>query len=150
MVGGIVANNASGMCCGTSENSYKTIASLRILLHDGTLLDTGNPQSRAAFRQTHAALLERIAALGQEVRQNTVLADRIHHKFKIKNTTGYSLNALVDYEDPFDIIAHLMVGSEGTLGFISEVVYHTVVEYPHKASALVVFPDIEVACEATA
>ena len=149
MIGGIVANNASGMCCGTSENSYKTLASLRILFHDGTLLDTADPQSRAGFQKTHAALLERIAALGREVRQNTTLADRIRHKFKIKNTTGYSLNALVDYEDPFDIIAHLMVGSEGTLGFISEVVYHTVVEHPHKASALVIFPDIRVACEAT-
>jgi len=148
MIGGIVANNASGMCCGTSENSYKTLAGLRIILHDGTLLDTADPQSRQAFRATHANLLDRIETLGREVRQNEGLAERIRHKFKIKNTTGYSLNALVDYEDPFDIIAHLMVGSEGTLGFISEVVYHTVVEHPHKASALMIFPDIKTACEA--
>ncbi len=108
-------------------------------LHDGTLLDTADPQSRQDFRKTHAKLLDRIEALGREVRQNKELAERIRHKFKIKNTTGYSLNALVDYEDPFDIIAHLMVGSEGTLGFISEVIYHTVVEHPYKASALVIF-----------
>lgn len=30
MIGGIAANNASGMCCGTSENSYKTIADIKI------------------------------------------------------------------------------------------------------------------------
>jgi D-lactate dehydrogenase len=76
------------------------------------------------------------------------LAERIRHKFKIKNTTGYSLNALVDFEDPIDILSHLMIGSEGTLGFISRITYHTVPEDPFKASALVFFPDIRSACEA--
>jgi len=149
MIGGIAANNASGMCCGTAQNSYNTVASMRVVLQDGTLLDTADPESRRAFSQTHAKLLEDLAAMGQRVRANTVLSDRIHHKFKIKNTTGYSLNALVDYADPFDILTHLMIGSEGTLGFISEIVYDTVVEHLHKASALVIFPNIEEACRAT-
>ena len=39
-----------------------------------------------------------------------------------------------------------MVGSEGTLGFISAVTYDTVPDHPHKASALVVFPDVENCC----
>ena len=30
MIGGIAANNASGMCCGTAENSYKTVESMKI------------------------------------------------------------------------------------------------------------------------
>jgi D-lactate dehydrogenase len=76
------------------------------------------------------------------------LAARIRHKYKIKNTTGYSLNALVDFTDPIDILAHLMIGSEGTLGFISRITYQTVPEDPFKASALVFFPSIEVACQA--
>jgi len=149
MIGGIAANNASGMCCGTAQNSYNTVAGMRVALQDGTLLDTADPESRRVFSQTHAKLLEDLAAMGQRVRANTDLSDRIHHKFKIKNTTGYSLNALVDYEDPFDILIHLMIGSEGTLGFISEIVYDTVVEHPHKASALIIFPNIEEACRAT-
>jgi D-lactate dehydrogenase len=149
MIGGIAANNASGMCCGTAENSYKTVAGLRIIFQDGTLLDTADPKSRESFRHTHPELLDKIEELGQRVRKNTQLAQRIRHKFKIKNTTGYSLNALVDFEDPFDIITHLMIGSEGTLGFMSEIVYHTVVEHPHKASALIIFPGIKEACSAT-
>ncbi|MGB5984813.1 MAG: FAD-binding and (Fe-S)-binding domain-containing protein, partial [Desulfobacterales bacterium] len=150
MVGGIAANNASGMCCGTAQNSYKTISSLRVVLSDGSLLDTGDAESRRTFAVDHGQLLEGLRTLGAEVRANETLAARIAHKYKIKNTMGYSLNALVDYEDPFDILTHLMIGSEGTLGFMSEIVYSTVVEHAHKASALMVFPEIETACRAAA
>ncbi len=147
-IGGIAANNASGMCCGTSQNSYRTLAGLRVMLADGTLLDTEDHLSVDAFSKSHAVLLGELERLGRDTRDNPKLAERIRHKFKIKNTTGYSLNALIDYEDPIDILSHLMIGSEGTLGFISRVTYHTVVEDPYKASALVFFPDIRTACEA--
>ncbi len=71
-------------------------------------------------------------------------ADRIRHKYRLKNTHfGYALNALVDYHDPIEIIKHLMIGSESTLGFIAEITYNTVIEHPNKASALLVFSDIE-------
>src|SRR6185436_15280758 len=40
MIGGIAANNASGMCCGTAQNSYRTLAGMRVVLADGTVLDT--------------------------------------------------------------------------------------------------------------
>lgn len=147
-IGGIAANNSSGMCCGTAQNSYRTLASIRVLLADGTVLDTGDAASRAAFHASHGMLLDSLARLSDEVRANHALAERIRTKYKIKNTTGYSLNALVDYSDPIDILSHLMIGSEGTLGFISEVTYQTVPEYAHKASALVFFADMETACRA--
>ena len=150
MIGGIAANNASGMCCGTSQNSYRTVTGMRILFQDGTLLDTADPASRDEFRYARKDLLDAIDALGKEVRANTALAERIRRKYKIKNTTGFSLNALVDFEDPFDILLHLMIGSEGTLGFISEITYQTVVEHPCKASALIIFPQIENAATAAA
>ena len=47
MIGGIVANNASGMCCGTAENSYQTLASMRLVLADGTLVDNEDGIHRA-------------------------------------------------------------------------------------------------------
>ena len=147
-IGGIAANNASGMCCGTAQNSYQTLAGLRVLLADGTVLDTEDPFSVAGFTQSHAALAGKLAELGGATRADDALAARIRHKYKIKNTTGYSLNALIDFEDPIDILAHLMIGSEGTLGFISRITYRTVVEDPCKASALVFFPSIETACQA--
>src|SRR5271157_4587798 len=136
MIGGIAANNASGMCCGTAHNSYQTLESLRVVLADGTVLDTASRDSRAAFAAARASLLADLAALAGEVQTDTKLADRIRRKFAIKNTTGYSLNALVDYQDPFEILQHLMIGSEGTLGFISEITYRTIPDYLHKACAL--------------
>ncbi len=148
LIGGIAANNASGMCCGTSDNSYKTVAGMRIIFHDGTVLDTSVEQSKNDFRKSHPQLIEAVEKLVNRVRDNEALAERIRHKFKIKNTTGYSLNALVDFTDPFDVIEHLMIGSEGTLGFIAEIIYRTVPEHPFRASALMIFPDIEKACQA--
>lgn len=145
-IGGIVANNSSGMCCGTAQNTYKTLAGLRVVLADGTVVDSEDAASVDAFRQSHATLLEQLAELGRETRANTELAAKIRHKYRLKNTTGFSLNALVDFDEPLDILNHLMVGSEGTLGFISAVTYDTVPDHPHKASALVVFPDVETCC----
>ena len=147
-IGGIVANNASGMCCGTAQNTYHTLAGIRVVLADGTRVDTEDTANIAAFRQSHAGLLEQLATLARETRANAELAAKIRHKYRLKNTTGLSLNALVDFDDPLDILSHLLVGSEGTLGFISSVTYDTVIDHPNKASALIVFPDVETCCNA--
>ena len=148
MIGGIAANNASGMCCGTAQNSYHTLAGLRVVLASGTVLDTRDASSRAAFLAREAPLVRELDALARSTRGNDALAARIRHKFRMKNTTGYSLNALVDFEDPIDVLAHLMIGSEGTLGFISEITYATVADHADKASALILFDDLETACRA--
>ena len=148
MIGGITANNASGMCCGTTQNSYQTIAGMRIIFADGTLLDTSDQMSRNEFMSSHPELLAAISSLSESVRENRELAERIRKKYKIKNTTGYSINALIDFSDPFDITEHLMIGSEGTLGFIAEVRLKTVIEYPFRASSLILFPNTESACMA--
>jgi len=149
-IGGIAANNSSGMCCGTAENSYQTLLSMRLILADGSMVDTGDEASVAAFRISHAWLLADLRALSDRLRGNADLAERVRRKFAIKNTTGYGLNALLDFEDPIEMLQHLMIGSEGTLGFIAEITYRTVDEHPHKASALVFHPDMEEACRAVA
>jgi D-lactate dehydrogenase len=147
-IGGIAANNASGMCCGTAQNSYRTLKAMRVILADGTLLDTADPASREAFARSHHTLIAALSRLAEETKGNADLAERIRRKFSIKNTCGYSLNALIDFSDPIDILAHLMIGSEGTLGFIAEITYQTVPEHAHKASALALFASVVEAAEA--
>ena len=68
MVGGIVINNASGMNCGVHANSDRMLISARIILTDGTVLDTGDEKSREAFCQTHPEFIAKIEALRDKVR----------------------------------------------------------------------------------
>lgn len=148
MVGGIVMNNASGMNCGTHANSDKVLRSVRMVLADGTRLDTGNPESRRAFQEKRPDFIRRIEELRDQVRANKSLAERIRYKYAIKNVTGLNILPFIRFDDPFDIIAHLLVGSEGTLAFLSEVTMATEYDYPCKASAMLYFNDIKEACRA--
>lgn len=148
MVGGIVQNNASGMSCGIHENSYRMIRSARLILADGTVLDTGDKASCEDFRNTHPEFITKIEQLRDSVRSDSILSERIRKKYSIKNVTGLSINALIDFDDPFEIITRLIVGSEGTLAFLAEVTMQTVDLKPFSASAMLYFPTLRSACEA--
>ena len=148
MVGGIVMNNASGMCCGTHANSYRALKSVRIILPDGTLLDTGDEKNRAAFVMSHQAFIRKIEELRDKTRKNASLMERIRRKYSIKNVTGLTILPFAEYDDPFDIIAHLMVGSEGTLAFLSSITMTTGDICGYSSSALLLFPTTKSACEA--
>ena len=148
MVGGIVCNNASGMNCGVHANSDRMMVSARLILTDGTVVDTGDEQSKAAFRKSHPEFIQKIEALRDKVRADKELAERIRVKYSIKNVTGLNLRPLIAYDDPFDIMAHSMVGSEGTLAFLSEVTMKTLHDYKFKASAMVYFLTMKESCEA--
>ena len=148
MVGGIVCNNASGMNCGVHANSDRMMVNARLILTDGTIVDTGSEESREAFKRSHPEFIERIIALRDKVRADKKLAERIEKKYSIKNVTGLNIRPLVAYDDPFDIMAHAMVGSEGTLAFLSEVTMKTLRDYPFKASAMVYFLNMKESCNA--
>ena len=148
MVGGIVCNNASGMNCGVHANSDRMMVSARIILTDGTIVDTGNEKSKEAFRKSHPDFIHKIEDLRDRVRADKELVDRINLKYSIKNVTGLNIRPLLAYDDPFDIMAHCMVGSEGTLAFLSEVTMKTLYDYKYKASAMVYFLTMKESCEA--
>ena len=148
MVGGIVMNNASGMNCGTHANSDRVLQSMRIVFADGTILDTGDKRSCDTFKRTHADFVKKIEELRDRIVADKELTARIKHKYAIKNVTGLNIYPFVVYSDPFKIITHLMVGSEGTLGFGSEFKMSTGHLYKHSASAMLYFSDMREACEA--
>ncbi len=148
MIAGIVSNNASGMTSGIEVNSYNTLVGLEIILADGSILDTTNKKSREDFAASHPELIEGISRIANKIKGNEQLRQRIVNKFSIKNTTGYSVNAFVNFNDPIDIIAHLMVGSEGTLAFLSKIKMRVIDNPPQKASTMIFFPSVEDACSA--
>ena len=148
MVGGIVMNNASGMSCGTHANSDKELESVRMVFADGTVLDTGDEASREAFRAGHPDFIKGIEDLRDEILADKGLSDRIRYKYSIKNVTGLNIFPFVRFQDPFDIMAHLLVGSEGTLAFMSQVTMKTLPLPAKEASAMVYFGTIREAAEA--
>ena len=150
MLGGILANNSSGMCCGVAQNSYHTLDSLVVLLADGAVVDTRQEDADSQLARARPALHAEIVALRDEIRRDATLAGLVRRKFETKNTSGYSLNAFLDFDSPALILAHLMVGSEGTLGFVSELTLRTVPEPPARATTLVLFAELEDAGRAVA
>jgi len=145
-IGGILANNSSGMCCGVEQNAYRTLRSIRLVLPDGTVVDTALPDADARLGRDAPHIAEGLTRLRDRIGSNATLAARIRTKYRSKNTMGYSLNAFVDFDRPIDILAHLMIGSEGTLGFIAEAVLDTVPDPPLKYTGLLFYPDLETAC----
>ena len=148
MMGGILANNSSGMCCGVAQNAYHTIESLLLVLPSGTLLDTAADDADERLRGAEPRLHDGLAALRREIECRPEVRERIRAKYLTKNTTGYSLNAFLDYERPVDVLRHLVIGSEGTLAFIASAVLHTVPDRRIKYTGLLLFPGIAEACAA--
>jgi D-lactate dehydrogenase len=143
MIGGILSNNASGMCCGVIENSYHTMQSIQFMLPDGSLFDTGDPDAEQNFLDQKPELAQALLALRSRLLSSPELFHRIRDRYRMKNTTGYSLNALIDYSSPLEILAHLLIGAEGTLGFIAEVVLRTLPDYERKYTGLLYFPNVQ-------
>jgi D-lactate dehydrogenase len=150
MMGGILSNNSSGMCCGVVYNAYHTLDSIVFMLADGTLVDTSRPDADERLRKDRPDVHEGLLRLRDQTRADTVLAERIRRKFARKNTTAYSLNAFVDHDSPAQILAHLMIGAEGTLGFLAEATLRTVPELPERATALLYFAELTEAGAAVA
>lgn len=141
-IGGVVANNSSGMACGTQENAYQTLLSATIVLASGTVINTAKSDADTHLENSEPRLYQAIVGLRDRIRQNPVSVETITRLFSIKNTMGYGLNAFLDYETPVEILLRLMVGSEGTLGFVSEAVFGTVPLRPHTLTGLLVFASL--------
>ncbi|MGN8244785.1 FAD-binding and (Fe-S)-binding domain-containing protein [Cellulomonas soli] len=141
-VGGVVANNSSGMACGTVENSYRTLESLVAVLPSGTVVDTGAADADDRLRALEPALHAGLLALRRRVLDDPTSTAAVARQFAMKNTMGYGLNALVDFASVPQILAHLLVGSEGTLAFVASATFRTVPVRARTASALLVFDDL--------
>jgi D-lactate dehydrogenase len=148
MMGGILSNNASGMCCGVRLNSYHTTKYIHFILPNGKAFNTEKIDDYARFETEAKDIYDSLSKIKSQIESNRLLYNKIRTKYLTKTTVGYSLNAFIDFEHPLDILAHLLIGAEGTLAFIAEAVMQTVPDYPFKSTALLYFPNIYNACQA--
>ena len=146
-IGGVVANNSSGMACGTHANTYRTLESMVLVLPSGTVIDTGAGDADEALRRAEPALHAGLGELRDRVRGNAESVATVERLFSLKNTMGYGINSFLDFDRPVDLLAHLVIGSEGTLAFVAEATFRTVPLLPHALTGLAVFPGM---AEATA
>ncbi|MEB7505927.1 FAD-binding and (Fe-S)-binding domain-containing protein [Arthrobacter koreensis] len=147
-IGGVVANNSSGMACGTEFNTYRTLESMVLVLASGTVLDTGAPDAEEKLRALEPELFEGLLRLRGRIVANPDSVATITRLFSMKNTMGYGLNSFLDFENPADILAHLMIGSEGTLGFVAEATFRTIPALPKVATGLMFFDSLDAAATA--
>ncbi len=148
MMGGILSNNSSGMCCGVVNNSYHTLQYMTFVLPNGQVYNTEQPDEKARFERESPELAEGLMSLKKQVLANPALVEKIRKKYRQKNTVGYCMNAFVDFDHPLDILTHVIVGGEGTLAFIAGAVLNTIPDLPHKMTAMLYFENPEVACSA--
>lgn len=154
MMGGILANNSSGMCCGVTENAYRTIHSMTFVLPNGFTLNTADPEAGQIFENEQPQIAKGLLELKRRILRSTkehkgeTLAAKIRRRYQMKNNNGYLLNAFLDFDTPLDILAHLMIGSEGTLGFIAEAILHTLPDYSHRYTGQLYFRNLQAAASA--
>ena len=141
-IGGVIANNAGGMRCTLERNAYHTVSSLTLVLASGTVIDTAAPGAEAAFAAAEPELAAGLLQLRSELLADEELAQRVRHKFAIRNTNGYALSALLDADTPLEIFRRLIVGSEGTLAFMAEAVIDTIPAPASTTVSWIVLPSI--------
>jgi len=124
-IGGVLANNAGGMRCRPAIDSYHSIVAMKIILTTSTIVDTEDPQAEERFAAAEPEMAAGLLKIREEILADKDLSARMVRKYGIRNTCGYAMHAFLDGETPVEILRRLMVGSEGTLGFVAEAVYKT-------------------------
>ncbi|CAM3414038.1 FAD-binding and (Fe-S)-binding domain-containing protein [Isoptericola cucumis] len=147
-IGGVVANNSSGMSSGTTRTAYRTVQAMTVVLPSGTVVDTGAPDADARLAAVEPELHRGLARLRDRVRGSASMRAEVERQFAMKNTMGYSVNSLLDHDEPVKILEHLMIGSEGTLGWVADVTFRTVPLLAHAATTLLVLDSLERATDA--
>ncbi|SEA33192.1 D-lactate dehydrogenase [Bowdeniella nasicola] len=147
-LGGVIANNSSGMACGVRHNAYQLVEAMTFVLPSGTVIDTREADGDDVLAAAEPHIYRTLLDLRDRLRGDPAAASLIARQFAMKNTMGYGLNSFLDFERPIDILTHLLIGSEGTLGFVADVTMRTVEILPRRAVALVVFASLDDAVRA--
>ncbi len=137
-IGGAVANNSSGELSVKYGDTKKFVNSLRVVLANGEVIDTGRLSKRELSKKMGLSSFE-----GELYRNLDTLIEENHdliEKFEptwSKNVSGYDIFSVKKKDGSFDLTP-LIVGSQGTLAIVSEVTLSTA-DYNPETSVVVAY-----------
>ena len=142
-VGGAVANNASGEKSVKYGSIINYIKGLRVVLANGEVIETGRIGKKELTAKLGLTSLEGdlYRAVDAAVEGNQELLGTIMTPPVSKDATGYNLHLVKDKDGSFDLTP-LFVGSQGTLGCISEIVLQAEPYHPNTSLIVAKFTDM--------
>jgi FAD/FMN-containing dehydrogenase len=149
-VGGAVANNTSGEKSVKYGDTRNFVRSLRVVLANGEVIETGRVSKRELNKKLGLATFEGEIYRGLD----TLLEEKgefiKNHDLSVsKNTAGYHL-ANIKHDDGSIDLTPLFVGSQGTLGLITEIIFDTELHNPQTTLFVACFDDLQAAQTAIA
>lgn len=147
-IGGAVANNASGSKSFKYGDTREYVRGLRVVLSNGELIETGRLSKRELKNKMGLSSME-----GEIYRALDALIDEkkdviAANSSKLsKSNIGYAIQSVKNKDGSFDLTP-LFVGSQGTLGVITEIVLDCETHNPETSLVLAGFDTVERALEA--
>ena len=146
-VGGAIGNNASGEKSVKYGSTREYVKSLRVVLANGEVIETRRLSKRELNKKLGQASFE-----GEVYRNLDTLIEENAELLKTfpfsisKNSAGYALHEVKRKDGSFDLTP-LFVGSQGTLGVITEATLDTVPHSPNTTLIAAQLQDLQTAQE---
>ncbi len=147
-LGGAVANNASGEKTIKYGNTRNYVKSLRVVLANGEVIETRRLSKRELNKKMGLSTFEGeiYRALDTVIEESAETISTID-KDVTKNSAGYAIDNVKYKNGSFDLTP-LIVGSQGTLGVVTEAILSTEPYNPKTTLIVANFADVASASEA--
>lgn len=147
-IGGAVANNASGQKSIKYGTTNDFTRGLRVVLANGEVIETRRLSKRELSKKLGLTTFEGeiYRSLDTLIEENRETVNKVVFD-TLRNTAGYDIADVKRKDGSFDLTP-LFVGSQGTLGIISEITCETESHNPETVVFGAFFDDIKKACEA--
>jgi FAD/FMN-containing dehydrogenase len=144
-IGGAIANNASGEKSVKYGSTRDYVKRLRVVLANGEVIETRRLSKRELGKKLGQATFEGelYRNLDTLIEENSSLIKNISFNIT-KNSAGYNLAAVKRKDGSFDLTP-LIVGSQGTLGIVTEATLNTELHNPTTTLVAALFDDVQVA-----
>lgn len=147
-IGGAIANNASGEKTIKYGDTREFVKSLRVVLANGEVIESKRLNKRELNKKLGLSTFEGevYRALDSLLEEHVDIIQQTERPLT-KNSAGYMLKTIKRKDGSFDLTP-LFVGSQGTLGIITEAVLDTELDNPEATLFVAYFDEIQHAAEA--